>query len=316
MNKAIFTTVFIIFFSVLNCNAALIDNLENYLYGFSYPSQTETERLNRLEQSVYGKSSNLSNAKKLEKLKKDMAADLIGQEIPPKEDTFMEDSDYIKEPKEMISDNIPQGSNIDYPVINEMEKQVFNQEFKSNDVNGRLAKLEQKTFGKTYDDDFSTRVDRLSQKLRPQNQRVAQNYDYDDFYSYSDEIDGKTYTHIPAYGSTDIDYDAYNNYKSYQSPSYNRTQPARNIKLSTIEKNLFKKSYEGENISNRISRVESGLFGTVFSNESDAQRLERISSAYAAQKSSKKYDSNKFSQNMYTAIQIGTFILMVLSCIL
>jgi len=314
MKKFVTTFIFLIFFTCLNCNAALIDNLENYIYGFNYPTQTETERLNRLEKSIYGKTSNLTNAQKLSKLKKDMSAELIGQEIAPKEDTFMEDSDYIKE---TVSEKIPQGSNIDYPVINEMEKQVFNQEFKTNDVNGRLAKLEQKVFGQTYNDDLSSRVDRLSEKLRPQ--RVVQNYtDYDNFYTYSDDTDGKTYTHIPAYGSPNIDYDSYNenSYRTYQSPSYNRSKPSRDIKLSTIEKKLFKKAYEGESISNRLSRVESGLFGTVFSNESDSQRLERISSAYAAQKTSKKYDSNRFNQNIYTAIQIGTFILMVLSCIL
>ena len=312
MKKTLLTSLFIIFFSCTTCYGALIDNLENYIYGFSYPNQTETERLNRLEKSIYGQTSNLTNAQKLSKLKKDMSADLIGQEITPKEDTFMEDSDYIKE---AVSDKIPQGSNIDYPVINEMEKQVFNQEFKTNDVNGRLSKLEQKVFGKTYNDDFSSRVDRLSEKLRPQT--LAHNsYGSDDFYSYLDETDGKSYTHIPSYGSPDIDYDTYNNYHSYQSPSYNGTKSSGDIKLSAIEKKLFKKAYEGESISNRLARVESGMFGTVFSNESDSQRLERISSAYAAQKSAKKYDSNKLNQNIYTAIQIGTFILMVLSCIL
>ena len=35
-----------------------------------------------------------------------------------------------------------------------------------------------------------------------------------------------------------------------------------------------------------------------------------------AEKSAGKYDSNKFSQNLATAMQIGTIILMVLACIL
>ena len=66
----------------------------------------------------------------------------------------------------------------------------------------------------------------------------------------------------------------------------------------------------------RLSRIESSVFGTVFANDSESERISRISSAINAQKSAKRYDSNKFGQNMATAFQIGTLILMVLACIL
>lgn len=69
-------------------------------------------------------------------------------------------------------------------------------------------------------------------------------------------------------------------------------------------------------MDNRLSRLESTMFGTTFNSNSEQERLDRISSAYKAQKTASKYDSNKFSQNMATAVQIGTLILMVLACIL
>ena len=55
---------------------------------------------------------------------------------------------------------------------------------------------------------------------------------------------------------------------------------------------------------------------TSFSGDNESERIARISSAIQAQKSAKRYDSNKFGQNMATAVQIGTLILMVLACIL
>ena len=58
------------------------------------------------------------------------------------------------------------------------------------------------------------------------------------------------------------------------------------------------------------------MFGTNFTSDDNETRINRISSAYKAQKSAAKYDTNKFSQNITTAVQIGTLLLMVLACIL
>ena len=87
------------------------------------------------------------------------------------------------------------------------------------------------------------------------------------------------------------------------------------ILLRNIKKE-YKTKYENEPMSSRLSRIESSIFGSVFAQDSESERIARISSAINAQKSAKRYDSNKFGQNMTTAFQIGTLILMVLACIL
>ena len=69
-------------------------------------------------------------------------------------------------------------------------------------------------------------------------------------------------------------------------------------------------------MASRLSRIESTMFGTTFTTDTETDRLRRISSAYKATKSAGKYDSNKFSQNMATAMQIGTLLLMILACVL
>lgn len=287
--------------------SSLLDNVENSLYGFTYTTQDDATRLNRIEESVYGQTSNKSTQQRIAKLKTDMAADLIGQEITPKEDTFAEDQDSYKD--RIAEEKLPPaGANVDYPSINELEKQVFKQEFKNKDLNSRLASLEEKSLGKTYaDDDFSSRVERLQAKIKPKsfmdNSIAQSSNDYFD----EDAIPLDKNYRLDRYEAPDFDYDAYN--------ARNSRQPQR-VNLASVEKSIFKRSFAQEPMDNRLSRLESTMFGTTFNSNSEQERIDRISSAYKAQKTASKYDSNKFSQNMATAVQIGTLILMVLACIL
>ena len=301
-------------------NTAILDKIENSIFGYTYSDEAENARVNRLEEKVYGQASSGQLQNRIAKLKKDLAADVIGQEIEPKEDTFASDEDswvYAKEPVE--------STKIDYPVINELEQQVFKKEFKDQNIKTRLSKLETKTFGKTYDsDDLSTRVDRLKAEIKPQNfmaNKIAQqeNQFYDGDIGKLDEN-----YHLNSYGNP-FDYDMYNQMNNQNSSDYddyytsstpNVFKPSKPLDISAIEKKLYRTNHENEPMDTRLSRVESSVFGTVFANDTESERIARLSSAINAQKTAKRYDSNKFSQNMATAFQIGTLILMVLACIL
>ena len=234
-----------------------------------------------------------------------MSADLIGHEITPKEDTFMEEDDSYKEEKFAQNSVPPAGANVDYPSINELEKEIFKQEFKTKDLNSRLASLEQKSLGKTYESEpFSARVERLQAKIKPKsfmNNSIAQSSN--GFYDEDVVQLDKNYK-LDEYQPPEFDYDAYN------------SRNAKPTNLATVEKAIFKRTFANDNMDNRLSRLESTMFGTTFATDSENDRLRRISSAYKATKSASKYDSNKFSQNMATAMQIGTLLLMILACVL
>lgn len=287
--------------------SAVLDKLENSLYGFTYTTSDDASRLSRIEESVYGQSRpNKSINERIASLNKDMSAEQIGNEITPKEDTFAEEQDSYKDT--IAQEKMPPaGANVDYPSINELERKVFNQEFKNQDLNSRLANLEKKSLGQTYDNDpFSSRVERLQAKLKPESfmdNNIAQSSN--DYYDGNSIPLDKNYS-LDEYQPPEFDYDAYN---------------ARNIKpekvnIASVEKSIFKKSFNGDSIDNRLSRLESTMFGTTFNSDSQEDRLNRISSAYKAQKTASRYDSNKFSQNMATAMQIGTILLMILACVL
>lgn len=283
--------------------STLLDKLENNIYGFTYKESDES-RVERLEQSIYGLSkNNKSLQERISSLNKDMSADLIGQEITPKEDTFADDdTEYFERTSNSKSGNTipPSGANVDYPSINELEKETFKQEFKTKDINERLSALEKKTFGKSYDDDaFSTRVERLQEKIKPKT--LAQK-----FYEYDEYQDPDMNYKLDEYSPPDFDYGSYN---------ARHTPPAK-INIASVEKFMFKKSFNNEDLSSRLTRLESTMFGTTFESDEQQARINRIASAYKATKTAHKYDSNKFTQNMAAATQIGMLILMILACVL
>lgn len=300
----------------------ILDNIENSIFGYTYSNENETTRLNRIEENVYGKAMSGQTQTRIAKLKKDLAADVMGQEIEPKEDTFADEQDswvFAKEPTE--------AAKMDYPAINELEKEVFKKEYKDQNIKTRLSNLETKTFGKSYDkDDLSTRVDRLKAEIKPKNfmsNMIAQQEN--DFYGGDIGRLDENY-HLDSYGVPPFDYNSYNRNKTQNFSNYSdyndmmdyqsSTKTSKPINISSIEKTLYKKKFENEPMPQRLTRIEESVFGTTFPNDGNTERIARISSAINAQKTAKRYDSNRFSQNVATAVQIGTLILMVLACIL
>lgn len=220
----------------INCALAnsMLDNIENSIYGFTYTSNDDASRLSRIEQSVYGHEKSGSIQERLNALKNDMSADLIGQEIAPKEDTFAEEEDKI------VQEPIPPaGANVDYPSINELEKQVFKKEFKDKDLNSRLASLEKQSLGQTFDNDpFATRVDRLQAKIKPKsfmNNSIAQSSN--DYYDEDVIPLDKNYK-LDEYKAQDFDYESYNARKN--TPT----------NLASVEKSIFKRSFNNESTEN------------------------------------------------------------------
>lgn len=308
----------------LTSTQVTLGKIEDSLYGFQYNDENNSSRLNRIENSVYGKVSTESESNRIAKLRKDIAADEIGEEIPPVEDTFAQADDYI------IEEEPQETSDVSYPVIDEMEEKIFNKTNKTENIKIRLSKLEENVFHKTYNDDLSTRVDRLRAEINPTfaNSNSQNNFDYTRIYDDSNYSSNDSY-HLDKYvppGSFDYEYynDRNNRLGDYYDNDYSSgfggnsysSRPPKKVSISTIEKKLYKQAFNSDSIENRLNRVENSMFGTMFPNDNVETRIERISSAYQAEKSAGKYDSNKFTQNLATAMQIGTLILMVLACIL
>ena len=212
-----------------------LGKIENVLYGFQYDGEDDSSRLARIEESVYGTSSGGDVGQRITKLKKDLSADLIGQEITPKEDTFHDESDdWVEEVP--IAD-----ANIQYPAVDELEMRVFNKKFPEKEIKSRLSALEEKTFGQTFNDDLASRTDRLKAELKPSSfmdNAIAQSSN--DFYDDEDAITLDRNYHLDRYESPNqFDYDSYNAMHPKKSSFF----PKKKANISTVENAIFNQSF-------------------------------------------------------------------------
>ena len=282
---------FVYLFVCLNVQAATVDTLnkiENDLYGFNYSKDKTLNRVERLEKTIYGKSLNGDVNKRITKLSADISADVIGLQIPPSRDTFLAE--------EEEADNT-----VNYPIVDEIEKTLFNTTYKNRDFHTRIVTIEKKLFGKIYDvDDYSKRMDRIKTTVYPQ--EFASDNNYTEYYNDDSVLK-----------SADI---GGTNYDRFRMPfgQRNYTRPYSNYGDSYPSGN--NNIIPSDNLSDELTQLEYDVFGTEFSSDDAQTRIKRLNSANKARKNSQKYDSQKFSQRMSTAMEIGAMILMILAMVL
>ena len=272
---------------------ATISKIENDIYGFDYSNDSSKNRVERLEKTIYGKAFSGDLNTRIKKLSGDVSADVIGLEIPPVEDTFKEEE-------------IAQAdSTVNYPVVNEIEQKIFNQTYENRDFHSRIVAIERKLFGKIYDvDDYSTRMDRIKAKVMPD--RIAQEKEESVI-----DYPGGNYYDDNALSSSDLSGLSGNRFgmpfgqRNYSRPYVNYGDMTGGAAVPY-----------NNSLNDELAQLEYETFGTEFSNEDTTSRIKRLNSVSKAKKSSQKYDSNKFSQRMSTALEIGAMLLMILAIVL
>jgi len=276
---------------------ASISKIESSIYGYDYSNDSSSKRLERLEKTIYGKSLAGDIHKRLKKLSSDISADVIGLEIPPVQDTIL------------AEEQAQEDSNVDYPIVDEIEKHLFNKTYKNRDFHTRIVTIEKKLFGKIYDvDDYSTRMDRIKEKLNL-GSTVASSQKSEDFDYYGDG----SYYNDEMINSMDLSGTGRSRFSNpFGQKNYTRKYTNYGNTLDDYDSDLN----SPENLEDELAKMEYAAFGTEFSNESTQKRLKRLNSVNKAKKSSRKYDSQKFAQHMSTAMEIGAMILMVLAMIL
>lgn len=300
MNKKLLTIIYILILFISTSettiainNNQLLSKIETEFYGFDYKKDSDKNRVSRLEKSVYGKESTGDINKRIKKLSGDISADVIGLEIPPVKDTFL------------AEENAAEDSSVSYPIVDEIEQKLFNTTYKNRDFHTRIVTIEKKLFGKIYDvDDYSTRMDRIKSKMMPET-IVDKSDNFDEIYlgndainkTKMDNLNPKKWLNLP-FGQKNYTRQ-YANYGDYDySSRYSENIP------------------DNTQLDEELAQMEYDTFGTEFSNDTTQNRIKRLNSVNKAKKSSKKYDSQKFSQHMSTAMEIGAMILMVLAMIL
>lgn len=128
-----------------------LTKIENSILGIEYPDQKLEQRLNRLEEYLYGRIQSGNTKTRLAKVLETTKYNLLEQ-----------DNTIADVPEEVE----PLDNSVDYPVLDDVEKKLGLKNNKNGHLNSRLATIEKKMFSSTYDkEDFFTRVERIKSKL-------------------------------------------------------------------------------------------------------------------------------------------------------
>ncbi|MBR1908709.1 hypothetical protein IJ818_07215 [bacterium] len=304
--------------------SAVITPIENSFYGIDYAEEADEQRLERLEETVYGSAQKGDIKTRLNKLKKDISAELIGKEIEAKPDTFADDTPkttYTNTGSGKSQEIFKEDPNISYPVVDTMENIVFKKQFKNNDINNRLTKLESEVYNQVYpNEDLYTRVDRLKKTLLIE--EIPQLAHYDDVFGDTDTPSYEDYeNYVPTYpraqNASSSDYDNSLGSSNYSNQDYgNVSESDLNLAIEKLEKAILKRKHKNEDNNTRLSRIENKMFSTNFEEDDTNTRLNRIATAYQAQKSSKKYMGMDLQEKLSTVMQIGMTVLFILAMVL
>lgn len=283
VNKNIITLiVFSIFavesicFSAQNPELNQIETMENSIWGFQYSNDDVSKRLSRIENNVFGTiNSKLPTQERIKKLN-----EALGLE------TF-EDSQ-----KQAYEIDQTEVAGINYPQIDTLEYQMFQQTYENENIYKRLERLEKKIFGSKQEGNLASRTDRLKAYIRKDT--VAQNPSYHIQKPYTPTQDIEQYMGSQnKYENSDI-----------------------HIQLAGLETVLFSKTYSQDPVGLRLNRLERKIFQRDFSSDDDGLRLQRLQAAANAQQTARLYEANKFQKYASTGMQIGSIILMILALIL
>lgn len=272
--------------------------IEKDLFGIEYKDENISKRLSRIEENIFGEIKTGTNAIRIKNI-----TEASGISLTPKQTA--------EEKRIIAADYQKEDNSVTYPIIDMMENEVFNKNFHGENVYKRVARLEEKTFGKAFEGDLSTRTDKLKASIlavKPNTLAYEDSYNYENDYSHynNDSLFSKTNTE-PLFSRNYTTGGAANLYQENQNDFEYALTSAENMILGKTNKNNTN--------SERLNKLEKKVFKKTFSGDK-ITRLERVVSAAQAQKTGHIYKESKMDKYLSTGIQVGSILLMILAMIL
>lgn len=278
----LFITLIIIIMCSLPIYAAepigqAIGNIEYSLWGYEYNKESDQERVSRIEKQLFGAANTkLTLQERIEKIN-----EALGIE------TEKETTTVAQELKKIVAEEMTPDANINYPVIDRLEKEFLSKQYSHESIYKRLDRLEKKVYGAIQTGDLDSRVSRLTASST---------------YVQTPNTPQNSYTYSQTFG---------------RSPEfYAENGDDTLLQIAGLEMSLLGKTYGHDPLALRLNRLERKIFHRDFSTDSNLTRIQRIQAASVAKKTSRYYDSNKFNKFTSTGMQLGSFILMILAFIL
>jgi len=155
-----------------------LESLETKFFSHTYPKDGMEERLDRLEQMVFGEGKEGPHEPRLAKLLETVPLDSApaqsqAQSQPSQSQSTAQSQQNNSQPQQSqssrqeapaVASSDDDGSVGNYPAINAIEEKVFKKNFAKEPIAARLTRLETKVLGKaSSSNDLSERMDKLKQ---------------------------------------------------------------------------------------------------------------------------------------------------------
>jgi hypothetical protein len=138
--------------------------LEDKLFEHSYAGETDNERLNRLEQFVFGDKQSGSPGERISHLESAVVESKPAASQPPAEAPTSQAGPSASSVNNNKAASYPKFDYASYPRVTAIEKQMLGATYEHEPLPVRVARLETKAFGKvSTSDDLGDRVDLLDQ---------------------------------------------------------------------------------------------------------------------------------------------------------
>ncbi len=296
-------------FQIQNSNLKLVNNnlqmnnqltqLENKILKSTYTFDPIEKRLDRIELEVFGDTnSDFSYDERLSKL---IATTGFNYSNPKLSDNLTKQYNQTQSGQNYETED----SSVSYPMVDTLEKEVFNRSFTNDDIYNRLTRLEKEVYKKTSENlSLSDRIDTLKGSILNQNPVYSYNDNDDEIYYSNDSDDMR----IPGYYGKQAPLP----YKGQQVGNGSSIDPY----LAQLENQILRSNYSNESSDMRLSRLENKLFKKSFSSDDENERLDRLMAVSQAKNNSSVFDNNKLMRGLSAGVQIGGIILMILAMIL
>ncbi len=282
-----FSVLVIVLCSFSSVTADELTNLsiiEKDLFGVEYKNEDGAKRLTRIEKHLFGETKSGTSAKRIQDI-----ADASGISFMPKKTA--------EEKRIAAADFEKEDTSVNYPVIDLMENKVFNKNFHGENVYKRVARLEQKAFGKSSEGELSTRTDKLKAAIlavkqddviaydNSENNRITPNSNQRktaEMFRNSSRNGNAFYNQNPnvtgMYGANSAmgNYDLFGN---QTSSSNGGLQNSRNSGYPTGAAANYQSQYDSEyssDFAQALSAAENFILGKSNDNYSVSERLNKL----------------------------------------
>ncbi|MBQ8887070.1 MAG: hypothetical protein IJY61_05145 [Candidatus Gastranaerophilales bacterium] len=211
-----------------------ISAIETNMFGYTFSTETDNTRLERIEKHLYGEKKKGNIDSRLKEIQDDTGYTIVKK---------------VEQKKNIeVLPTLKEDSTVEYPMVDKLEEEVFKTTYKTEDIYKRLDRLETHIFNKTSSESLNNRVDKLASIIRPQKQiqktYQQQNNELDNYYR-NNGLEPINDDSVPFQLATL----EHNILKSdYMNDNISN-------RLSRLEKELFSRTFPNDSDANRLQRI-------------------------------------------------------------